>query len=248
MNRVTRSLDRLFRTLGYRVIPNWRYEPNTLDAHLRLLFETLRISCVIDVGANTGQYRDLLRNEVGYDGWIASFEPVKANFEALAAKATTDHRWCVFDCALGAAAGSAEINVMQDTQFSSLLAPAETQLAQFEAKNAIAYRETIRMRTLADVAVDIVQRGAPLDRCYLKLDTQGFDLEVLHGAKDFLDRVAALQMEMPLLEIYRSMPALADGLRATRELGFDATGFFPISRDPQLRLVEMDCVFTKRPA
>jgi len=60
---------------GYTIIPNWRLHSFTSAEHLRKLFEMLEIDLVFDVGANTGQYYQYLRNEVGYQGLVVSFEP-----------------------------------------------------------------------------------------------------------------------------------------------------------------------------
>ncbi len=50
--------------------------------HVLQLFEHLRIDTVIDVGANRGQHALSLRN-LGYTGWIYSFEPVNSIFKSL---------------------------------------------------------------------------------------------------------------------------------------------------------------------
>ena len=59
--------------LGYTVIPNWRLDTFASAAFLRRLLAHLEIDCVIDVGANAGQYHDFLRSEVGFEGLVASY-------------------------------------------------------------------------------------------------------------------------------------------------------------------------------
>ena len=243
MNKFTHIVDRITRRLGYVVVPAWRWAPNTLEAHLQQLFEMRSVSCVIDVGANTGQYHDFLRYIVGYKGWIASFEPVKANYRALKEKAQGDPRWRVFNCGLGAANGTAEINVMRDTQFSSLLAPDDSVVKQYKNENEVMYRETIEVRRLADVVTDITDQGIPFSQCYLKTDTQGYDIQVVEGAKPILKHVVGMQMELSFRPIYQGMPAMPEVLAFSAALGFQATGLFPISRDKEMRLIEVDCVF-----
>lgn len=48
----------------------------------RRVLDRLSIDCVLDVGGDRGGYGDLLR-DIGYKGWIISFEPVRAFFEVL---------------------------------------------------------------------------------------------------------------------------------------------------------------------
>jgi len=239
-------VERLFRGLGYVIEPAWRYSPNTLETHLAALLRMQAITCVLDVGANVGQYHDRVRHSVRFDGHVVSFEPVAANFAQLERKAPSDPRWSLFHCALGAENTRSQINVMRETQLSSFLSPDHTAVKEYTHQNDVVYREEIEVRTLADAFREIEQRAIPTDRCYLKLDTQGYDLQVLEGAKPVLDRVFAMQMEMPLLPIYKGMPSLSDGLATVSGLGFDATGLFPVARDSRLRLVELDCVFTRR--
>ena len=55
--------------------------------HLKSLLKILDINCVLDVGANRGQFAHELR-AIGYGGDIISFEPVNREFEVLDRKST----------------------------------------------------------------------------------------------------------------------------------------------------------------
>ena len=85
MNRIIKnSMEQFFRKFGYEIIPSWGLEHDApLARHLATLFQKLNIRCVLDVGANIGQYREFLRHQVGYDGLIISFEPVRENVNIL---------------------------------------------------------------------------------------------------------------------------------------------------------------------
>ena len=81
------------RAAGYELIPRWRLGNLALATHLQALFALLNVDCVLDVGANRGQYGTFLRREVGYTGRIASFEPQPACLRDLHAKASRDPLW-----------------------------------------------------------------------------------------------------------------------------------------------------------
>ncbi len=78
------------------------------------------ITTVLDVGANVGQFAELLRL-MGYRGKIISFEPLRAAYQELAAKAAADGNWEAHNFALGMQCGHATINVSNYSVLSSLL-------------------------------------------------------------------------------------------------------------------------------
>src|SRR5271157_5196955 len=68
--------------------------PNRLGApyHLARLLEIYRADCVLDVGANRGQFASMLRG-AGYRGPLVSFEPVPEAYVELARLAAKDPLW-----------------------------------------------------------------------------------------------------------------------------------------------------------
>ena len=88
-----------------------------VQEHLAELFARTRPECVLDVGANAGQYGTLLRAH-GYQGWIVSFEPVAGPFEQLREAAGRDRRWRVLPQALGARRERRRIAVAEVSQLS----------------------------------------------------------------------------------------------------------------------------------
>jgi FkbM family methyltransferase len=208
---------------------------------LRDLLASRKIDCVLDVGANVGQYRDFLRDRVLFDGPIVSFEPVGRHIEILRARAREDRDWHVEGYALGSRSGAMPINVMASDQFSSFLEPDNTRVSEYGELNIPHRTEVVAVRTL-DQILPVLRRQLGFSRPYLKIDTQGFDIEVLHGAEGSLPSISALQTEASVIGIYKSMPSYIDTIRYLNERGFEITGLYPISRDRNLRLVEFDCV------
>ena len=224
---------------GYRLMPLWRERDLALELHLRRLFERYDVRTVLDVGANVGQYRGFLRERVAFHGQIESFEPQPALHEQLRVAASSDPAWRIHGLGLGSTDGALQLNVMASHSFSSFHQPDNSAAPQFESSNRIVETVTVPVRRLDDLDLEL-QEGV-----YLKVDTQGFDLEVLRGAARTLERVCAVQIELPLVNIYKGAPQRWDMLRELEGMGFAVSGFFAVSDDERLRLIETDCVMVR---
>lgn len=239
--RVREWVQSMSRSLGYELIPVWRMRQHELVTHLRRLFDLHQIDTVLDVGANTGQYHDFLRMLVGFKGTIISFEPVSKNISMLRQRAAEDAQWKICDYALGKEDTTMVINVMARDSFSSFLNPAENAPGMFKDLNTIDYQETVSIRRLDTILAQVLPKGVGKN-IYLKLDTQGYDLNVVEGANGVLDRIRALQSEVAVLRIYDNMPDYFTSIQTLNQKGFEMTGLFPVSRDENQRVVEFDCV------
>lgn len=238
-------LRKLAEQLGYVIVPAWQIDSFPGERHLARLLKVLGVDLVVDVGANAGQYHDMLRR-IGYDGPIVSFEPNPELASALKARARTDKNWTVDQRALGASAGTAEFHIMADSEFSSFHAPRHDQVALFRGQNAVSQNLPVTMTTMDAVLPDLVQRfGAK--RVYLKLDTQGHDLEVLKGGPESLPLVAALQTEASVRPIYEGAPIYQEIIGYLTERGFVMSGIFPNNSGHFPLLVEFDCHMIARP-
>lgn len=203
----------------------------------------------MDVGANVGQYRDFLRLHVGYKGWIASYEPVPEApvpeaYEKLLNRSQDDTRWRVFQMALGSSHGTAMFNVSIASTLSSFHKPDFSESAHASQK-----RQTLKE---IEVAVDTVDRqlpgllqALPAKQPYLKMDTQGYDLEVVRGAEQSLNQFVGLQFEGSVVPLYQGMPPFTTMLTSLNDRGFVLSDMFPVTKDRSLRLIEFDCVMVK---
>jgi FkbM family methyltransferase len=173
------------RTLGYEIVPLRDVKDRDFSIHLSQLFALLQIDCVFDVGANVGQYRDFLRNKVRYTGPIVSFEPIASDVSLLRKRAAQDSNWLIEGYALGAERGRMPINVAKSDQFSSFLTPDNSRTPAFAGLNETSHSEIVEIFPLDDIFAALQQRIG-FRQPYLKLDTQGYDTEVLRGAKTVL--------------------------------------------------------------
>lgn len=225
----------------YHLIPEWHMDSVPLTRHLRKLFAQYSIECVLDVGGNLGQYASLLRTSVGFTGRIISFEPVSRYAEILSRAAQSDANWSVVNCALGAESSVREITVTKSPGLNSFLEPSTTHLRDYWGNDPIEYTESVSVRTLDDALLTLDLNCVEVST-YLKIDTQGFDLEVLRGARHSLPHFRALQTEASVLSIYDGMPSYEQTLSTLISEGFEISGMFPVTLDRDLRLVEFDCV------
>jgi len=235
------NISSMAKYFGYEIISRWRVKEFPLTSHLRSLFEKYQIDVVIDVGANTGQFRDLLRNEVGFKGRILSFEPVKGFANQIKARSKSDNAWHVYDCALGRTPGEAKINVAKVPGLTSFLASRADELTGLWKEDSVTHTEMVQIRTLDDV-LDEIKIDCERQRVYLKLDTQGFDLEVIKGAAKSMEHIIALQTEASIKPIYEGMPGYREALDNLAQLGFAISGMFPVTYDENMCLIEFDCV------
>ena len=65
---VKNSARRVSRFFGYEIVPLREMKDRDFALHLRAVLAYQHIDCILDVGANVGQYHDFLREKVLYDG------------------------------------------------------------------------------------------------------------------------------------------------------------------------------------
>lgn len=148
--------------------------------------------------------------------------------------------------ALGRTPGTAKIGVTAGSNLSSFLDPSRLAAERWPELSQKTRSETVEIRRLDEVLTEAV---APLDapRIFLKLDTQGFDLEVFAGAESSLDRIVGLLAEISFQPVYQGMPHHLEAMAEFERAGFSAVGFYPITRDSQRRLIEADCLMVLGP-
>lgn len=216
------------------------------EEQIAWVLRKLGINCVLDVGANKGQYAKKIRQN-GYAGRIVSFEPLPHLAAPLRKAAEADPDWLVHECALGEENTSADINVVRGSTMSSLLPPSDFG-RDWSSKLCEERTENVRLRRL-DSLLDEAVAGIDQPRVYLKMDTQGYDLQTFRGAGDRIDDILAMQSEVSCVPIYEGMPRLPEQLAEYESADFELAGMFPVSRHIKtLRVIEFDCVMVRADA
>jgi FkbM family methyltransferase len=220
------------------------YDIRAIDAYERKrpidFIRSRQIDVVVDVGANTGQYGGKLR-DAGYRGWIVSLEPVRATFELLKSRASSDPRWMTWPTALGRDAGKATINISEATVFSSVREQAAAATA-FNPEARVVRRETIDVIRLDELFLTL-----PAGRRFLKIDTQGYEQEVLEGGRNCLAEFVGVQMELPIKHLYQNVWTFHDAIAFMNSNGFEISNIIPVNyaHDDPTSLLEVDCIFRR---
>jgi FkbM family methyltransferase len=228
-----------FNSVGYEIS---RYRPRDAFArHRQRLFQSERVDVVLDVGANTGQYAWVVRND-GFSGRVISFEPVAESFAKLDAWSAGDPNWTCHRLALGREDGEREIHVSENSVSSSFL-PLEDSFFQRAPYLRYVAHETVSTARLDTVRSRLLSTD---ERVFLKLDVQGLELDVLEGAPETLSQVVGFECELSVGSIYDGQTQLSDlvGFLAARD--FQLCAIEPSYVDMETgELLQLDGLFAR---
>jgi FkbM family methyltransferase len=158
-----------------------------------------------------------------YQGRIVSFEPLRKAFGKLDQHARRDPLWVAENFALGDTNETRAINVAGNSASSSFLEMLPAHLESAPESHYVGGEE-VRIRMLDDVFHDYVAQG---DRVLLKADTQGYERNVLLGARGSLAHIELVQLEVSLRPLYDGDLGVADAIEMLA--GFS---FVPVSFEP----------------
>jgi FkbM family methyltransferase len=244
-NSMKRFLRRWVRNLELESSPlilrARRFYPRRGEAEQleRMLAEN-KITAVLDVGANVGQFARGLRLR-GYRGRIISFEPLARAHARLRQAAKNDPRWIVPEAvAIGDRNGPTVLHIAGDSVSSSVLEMLDAH-RRAAPDSAYVASETVRLAKLDTAAVEFLE---PQDVVFLKIDVQGFESQVLAGAKDLLPRVKGLMLELSLVPCYRNQVIFQPMLEFLGHQGFELWNLMPGTAERETeRLLQVDGVF-----
>lgn len=199
------------------------------------------LEAVLDVGANVGQYSTLLRR-AGFSGRIVSCEPLSGAYGQLARRAAGDAEWITLHTAVGRERGETTINVSANSFSSSVLPMTDAHRRTAPGSDYVA-SETVPMTTVR--ALVSSQQLDPR-RTLLKIDTQGYESEVLAGAGDLVGLFGAVQLELSFVELYAGQTLFDEQYERMRELGFGLHVMEPGYSSPDDgRMLQIDGLFVR---
>lgn len=237
-----RSILAQVRRAGHRIgIDVARWPDESLASRATKLLISANVDLVVDVGANDGGYGQDLR-DYGYSGRIVSLEPVQSARRRLLRK--LDRDWVVLPYALGNRSGSATINVAGNSAASSSILPMLPLHEQYAPQATYVDTEVVKMRRLDDVWSEINGSGAHSP--FLKLDVQGYEMEVLSGAAETLRDFVGVRLELSFEALYEGSVTWLEAIQFMQENGFAIARIDPGFSDPHTgKMLQCDGTFLR---
>lgn len=232
---------RAIRNFGIEVS---RYDPAHSEyARFQSMLTSHGVNLLFDVGANQGGFAKDLR-EIGYRNRIVSFEPLSEAWNQLKAASSSDPLWEVAPRgAIGAEEGEIEMHVAANSVSSSALGMLDAHL-KAAPNSGYVTTEKAQLRRLDSLGAEYLRPDSVL---FIKIDTQGFEGQVLRGAREILKRTVGLRLELSFVPLYENQPLFDDLISELKELGFDLWGWTPEFYDPTTgRLLQGDGTFFRR--
>lgn len=234
-------VKKLMRSTGYDL---HRYNPSSSQAcQLEHALRNHKIDLVLDVGANVGQFAKGLR-EVGYKDRIISFEPLIDAHHILSKAASGQREWEVHErCAIGDINGKIQINVSTNSVSSSVL-PMLKEHSDAAPESTFTRSEETPIQTLDSVSARyMTSRNSTL----IKIDTQGFEWQVLDGASETLKCARGVMIELSLVPLYSGQRLWQDIITRLETQGFNLWSLNPAFVDPRDgRTLQLDGVFFRK--
>ncbi len=203
----------------------------------RVVLGPLDCRHVVDIGANRGQFA-LIARKYFPDAKIDSFEPLKEPADRFQALFDNDQFTQLHRLAIGLNEGEAEIHVSSRDDSSSLLPITDTQSMLFPGT---AEHET-RMIQVAPLK-NIIPEQDVQKPALLKIDVQGFELEVLRGCEELLEQFQYIYVECSFVELYAGQAFADEVIAFLRERNFILEGVYNPCYDKNGRAVQADFFF-----
>lgn len=233
-----KSINRLIKPFGYEIAKKHMGRHVWDDVFEFISASETRV--VIDVGANEGQ-SGLEFLKLFPEATIHSFEPNPPVYEPLRSLSGKHSRWEVHKAALGSEPGQADFNVTAFHQSSSLLK------GNPEAKRILNKAlDCVEVIQVPVVTLDDFSRKHSIDKIdLLKIDTQGYELHVLRGAKDLMagQRIGAISLEVNFAPFYDGQADFTDLHSFMTSHNYRLVGLYDNAYSPEKHLIWCDLLY-----
>jgi FkbM family methyltransferase len=192
---------------------------------------------VVDIGANRGQFA-LVAHRYFPEAAIISFEPLPGAAQIFRRVLGNENLVILQQLAIGPKPLNCEMHVSRRDDSSSLL-PIGALHAQIFPGTAECGQQLVRVEPLNSIlsATDIRSRAL------LKIDVEGYEIEVLKSCGALLDLFTYVYLEASFVELNQGQPLADEVIEYLKCSGFQLKGVFNVTYDKYGHAVQADFMF-----
>lgn len=233
-------VSKLFSSFGYQISKIETMDDKIKKGHYRWL-QQFGVETILDIGANVGKFA-LMMNKILGNKTIYCFEPLKDCFEHLVNNTKHIDNIQCFNIGLGSNNKTVTIYHNEFSPSSSLLEMSTLH------KQAFPYTKNSVEEEVKIVSLDEMQSELELNKkILLKIDVQGYELEVLKGADELIRQVDLVIVETSYVELYKDQPLYDDIYQYFLTRKFQYMGNFGQFSNPSTgEILQGDAIFFKK--
>lgn len=213
-----------------------RYGISPSFEHKKILNKIKLINTFVDIGANKGQF-SLIIHYLFPRSKIIAFEPLPSEFKILKKIFKKKDNIRLFNYAVGKENKYLDIFQTNKKDSSSFLKPDKLQLKYFPETyvKKILKVKMVRLNFLLKILKKPV---------FLKIDVQGYELEVLKGTN--LKNFDYIYLEGSYAKLYTKQPLIGKIFKYLTEKGFKLNGRFNLTNDNFGKPLQADFLFKNK--
>lgn len=199
------------------------------------------VDLVIDVGANQGQFA-LAITDSYKKAKVYCFEPLPDLFPMLVSNTKYNDAILTYNFALGEREGEVNFFKNDHSHASSILKISGFQKDILPETSNVSMIK-VGLKTLDSVAYDILEKSNGVK--LLKLDVQGYEKNVLMGAKNSLRLIDYVLLEMSFVPMYENEPLFNEMNEFLNSAGFKLVAPVGYLQAPNLQIVQLDMLYKR---
>lgn len=192
---------------------------------------------IIDIGANKGQFA-LACREWAPQARIISFEPLKSPAKIFKALFSKDAKVFLHEAAIGSQTQRSVIHVSAHEDSSSLLPIGPNQISLYPGTEEKGVIEIDVAPLSSHLMPEDIKSPA-----MLKLDVQGFEMEVLKGCESMIEKFDFIYCECSFIELYSGQKLAYEIIAWLHKRHFNFVGIFNTSYDAKGQAIQADFLF-----
>ena len=236
---LSNKIFKLLKLLKYRLWRKGLFNGIAATVELENMVKDINLETIIDIGSNKGQFIMLIER-LFPDKIIYSFEPLVEALEIQKRFFKYKKNIFFYNFALGSNPSTKEFFITRRMDSSSFFKINTENTKNIHYK--IQKQRNIQIRTLDETIID----QEIIKPILIKIDVQGFELEVLKGAKQILEKANYLLIEVSEKEMYQRQPLSDEIITFLQDRNFQILKqSFPIKIN-QSNIIQKDILFTKK--